>query len=85
MRNLRGKRTEQISVRVTSELRQILTEEAEKLDWSRPKLIEKILMDWVKHRHECGGSISLLDREVAEALSYYYKIAKEAEGNFKEM
>ncbi len=51
------KRTEQLNIRVTPELTRILTEEAEKLDWSKTKLAEKILMDWAIHRHKNGGAI----------------------------
>lgn len=43
------KRIDQLNIRVTPELTQILTEEAKKLDWSKTKLAEKILMDWAKN------------------------------------
>lgn len=54
------KRTEQLNIRVTPKLIQILTEEAEKLDWSKTKLAEKILMDWAKHRNKNGGAINFI-------------------------
>lgn len=54
------KRTDQLNIRITPELTQILTEEAEKLDWSKTKLAEKILMDWANHRHKNGGAINFV-------------------------
>ncbi len=54
------KRIDQLNIRVTPELTQILTEEAKKLDWSKTKLAEKILMDWAKKRHENGGAINFV-------------------------
>ena len=54
------KRIDQLNIRVTPELTQILTEEAKKLDWSKTKLAEKILMDGAKKRHENGGAINFV-------------------------
>ena len=54
------KRTDQLNIRITSELTKILTEEAKKLDWSKTKLAEKILMDWAKNRKENGGAIQFI-------------------------
>lgn len=46
------KRTEQIAVRITAETKEILTKEAQKLDWSVSKLAEKILSTWTKESQE---------------------------------
>lgn len=54
------KRTDQLNIRITAELTKILTEEAEKLDWSKTKLAEKILSDWAKKRNENGGAINFI-------------------------
>lgn len=54
------KRTDQLNIRITSELTRILTEEAKKLDWSKTKLAEKILADWAKKRTENGGAIQFI-------------------------
>lgn len=54
------KRTEQLNIRVTPELIEILTEEAKKLDWPKTKLAEKILMDWTKNRHKNGGAFNFI-------------------------
>ena len=55
-----GKRTKQLNIRVTPELIDILTTEAEKLDWPKTNLAEKILMDWAKNRHKNGGVLNFV-------------------------
>ena len=55
-----GKRTEQIAVRITPETKQILQQEAQKLDWSTAKLAERILSDWTKKEVKRGGSINFI-------------------------
>lgn len=57
---MKEKRTEQLNIRVTKELNDALTEEAEKLDWAKTKLAEKILSDWIKERNKNGGAISFI-------------------------
>lgn len=57
---MKEKRTDQLNIRVSPELTKILTEEAEKLDWSKTKLAEKILSDWAKKRSENGGAINFV-------------------------
>lgn len=54
------KRTEQIAVRITAETKQILQEEASKLDWSTSKLAEKILREWTKTAPKSNGSINFI-------------------------
>lgn len=54
------KRTEQIAVRITSETKRILQEEAKKLEWSTAKLAEKILSEWTKESHGNGGAINFV-------------------------
>lgn len=54
------KRTEQIAVRITSETKRILQEEAQKLEWTTSKLAERILSDWTKNRKNNGGSINFI-------------------------
>lgn len=54
------KRTDQLNIRVTKELTQILTEEAAKLSWSKTKLAEKILTDWANNRDKNGGAVSFV-------------------------
>ncbi len=41
-----SKRTEQLNIRVTAEIKNILQEQAKKLDWAPTKLAEKILGEW---------------------------------------
>lgn len=45
------KRTKQIAVRITEETDTILQTEADKLEWSKAKLAEKILSEWTKEVH----------------------------------
>ncbi len=42
------KRTEQIAVRITPETKERLRVEAEKLDWTIAKLVERILREWTE-------------------------------------
>lgn len=41
-----SKRTEQLNIRVSAEMKRILQDEAKKLDWAPTKLAEKILGEW---------------------------------------
>lgn len=43
-----SKRTEQLNIRVTAEMKFILQEQAKKLDWAPTKLAEKILGEWTQ-------------------------------------
>lgn len=54
------KRTDQLNIRVTPELTKILTEEAQKLSWTKTKLAEKILTDWANKRQGNGGAFSFI-------------------------
>ena len=60
MSSMNDKRTKQLNIRITPELEQILTDEAEKLEWKKTKLAEKILMEWANNRHTNGGAINLI-------------------------
>ena len=55
------KRTKQIAIRITEETNNILQEEAEKLEWSKAKLAEKILREWTKDvKENKGGSLQFV-------------------------
>lgn len=56
-----NKRTEQISVRITPEIKRVLQEEALKLDWSTAKLAEKILSEWTSNVSNNGGIFSFIN------------------------
>ena len=58
--SMESKRTDQLNIRITPELTKILTEEAEKLSWSKTKLAEKILNDWARNRDKNGGAINFI-------------------------
>lgn len=76
---MRGKRTEQVSVRVTPELSEILVEEARKLDWTKAKLAERILADWAEHRYENGGAFGFLAGLVDAQNAYDHKNERKAD------
>lgn len=54
------KRSEQLNIRITPEMKRTLQEEAKKLEWSTAKLAEKILSEWTKNASSKGGSISFI-------------------------
>lgn len=58
---MQEKKTKQIAVRITEETYKILETEAAKLEWTKAKLVEKILSEWTKAAHnENGGSIQFI-------------------------
>lgn len=46
------KKTDQLNIRVTPEMKQALTNEGQKLDWAPTKLAEKILSKWLNEAKE---------------------------------
>ena len=58
------KRTAQIAVRITPETKEILAQEAEKLDWTVSKLAERILSEWTKNKHNNGGAITFIQNQI---------------------
>lgn len=55
------KRTKQIAIRITEETNKILQEEADKLEWSKAKLAEKILREWTKDvKNKKGSSLQFV-------------------------
>lgn len=62
--DMNDKRTQQLNIRITPELEKVLIEEGNRLDWSKTKLAEKILMDWAQKRHEHGGAINFIQNNI---------------------
>ena len=54
------KKTKQIAIRITEETYNILQEEADRLEWTKAKLAEKILREWTKNAKENRGSLQFV-------------------------
>lgn len=60
MNEMNEKRTEQLNIRVTPEMKKALQEEASKLDWTATKLAEKILREWLNGAKEKNGAMQFI-------------------------
>lgn len=69
-----SKRTEQLNIRVTPEMKQALQEEAAKLDWTATKLAEKILKEWLDGAKEKNGASCSLKINWKEVKRWILKI-----------
>ena len=55
---VREKKTEVITVRVTSETKRAIEQEAERREWSTSKMAEKILSTWAQQKSDRDISVN---------------------------